>query len=83
MLQDAGMLSRQVVSCNEAQGYLEASLQACAIEVELVQAAWVRLNFSGNLKALNLMLAVDPEGVSILRDLGASSARTETDALVA
>jgi hypothetical protein len=66
---------------DEAQGYLEASLQARAIDVELVQAAWVRLNFSG--KASNLILAVNPEGVSILRDLGASSAPTETDALVA
>jgi len=32
---------------DEAQGYLEASLHARAIDVELVQAAWVRLNLSG------------------------------------
>ena len=66
---------------DEAQGYLEASLQARAIDVELAQAAWVRFNFSG--KALNLMLAVDLEGVSIDRNLRASSASTEPDALVA
>jgi hypothetical protein len=41
---------------DEAQGYLEASLHARAIDVELAQAAWVRLNLSG--RALNLMVAL-------------------------
>jgi hypothetical protein len=49
---------------DEAQGYLEASLLARAIDVELVQAAWVRLNLSG--MASNLMVAFDLEVVSIL-----------------
>ena len=49
---------------DEAQGYLEASLHARAIDVELVQAAWVRLDLSGN--ALNLIVAFDLEDVSIL-----------------
>jgi hypothetical protein len=49
---------------DEAQGYLQASLQARAIDVELAQAAWVRLNLSG--MALNLMVAFDLEDVSIL-----------------
>jgi hypothetical protein len=55
---------------DEAQGYLEASLQARAIDVELAQAAWVRLNFSR--KALNIMLTFDLEGFIILRNLRAS-----------
>jgi hypothetical protein len=32
---------------DEAQGYLEASLQARAVDVELAQAAWVRSNLFG------------------------------------
>ena len=32
---------------DEAQGYLEASLHARAIDVELAEAAWVRQAFSG------------------------------------
>ena len=49
---------------DEAQGYLEASLLARAIDVELAQAAWVGLNLSG--RALNLMIAFDLEDVSVL-----------------
>ena len=66
---------------DEAQGYLEASLHARAIDVELAQAAWVRLNLSGRL--FNLMAAFDLEGVGILRNLLASSASTNADTLVA
>jgi hypothetical protein len=49
---------------DEAQGYLEASLHARAIDVELAQAAWVRLNLSE--RTLNLMVTFDLEDVSIL-----------------
>jgi hypothetical protein len=49
---------------DEAQGYLEASLHARAIDVELAQAVWVGLNLSG--RALNLMVAFDLEDVSVL-----------------
>jgi hypothetical protein len=49
---------------DEAQGYLEASLHARAIDVELAQAAWVGLNLSG--RASNLMVAFDLEDVSVL-----------------
>ena len=49
---------------DEAQGYLEASLLARAIDVELAQAAWVRLNSSR--RPLNLMVAFDLEDVGIL-----------------
>jgi hypothetical protein len=49
---------------DEAQGYLEASLLARAIDFELAQAAWVSLNLSG--RALNLIVAFDLEDVSIL-----------------
>jgi hypothetical protein len=49
---------------DEAQGYLEASILARAIDVELAQAAWVRLSLSG--RALNLIVAFDLEDVSIL-----------------
>jgi hypothetical protein len=57
---------------DEAQGYLEASLQSRAIDVELAQAAWVRLDLSG--RALSLMVTFDLPGVSIFRNLRASSA---------
>ena len=49
---------------DEAQGYLEASLQARAIDVELAQAAWVRLTLS--IRPLNLIFSFDLEDVSIL-----------------
>jgi len=52
-LQGAGQLCPEgtyhvaVLLRDEAQGYLEASLHARAIDVELAQAAWVRLHLSG------------------------------------
>jgi hypothetical protein len=49
---------------DEAQGYLEASLLSRAVDAELAQAAWVRLNLSG--RAFNLMVAFDFKDVSIL-----------------
>jgi hypothetical protein len=76
-----GSYNTALVLRDEAQGYLEASLQARAIDIELAQAAWVRLNFFRG--ALSLTFAIDPEDVSILRNLGAPSASTEADALVA
>ena len=65
---------------DEAQGYLEASLHARAIGVELAQAAWVRSTCLG--EALNLMVILDLEDVSIFRNLCSSSASTDADALV-
>lgn len=64
---------------DEAQGYLEASLHARAIDVELVQAAWVRLDLFG--RASNLIVAFDLEDVSVLRNLRASSASTDADSV--
>jgi hypothetical protein len=49
---------------DEAQGYLEASLHARAIDVELAQAAWVRYNLSG--RGLVLTAALDLEDVVVL-----------------
>lgn len=45
---------------DEAQSYLEASLQARAIDEELAQAAWVRLNHRRE-PSLKLTVAIDPE----------------------
>jgi hypothetical protein len=49
---------------DEAQGYLEASLHARAIDFELAQAAWVRSSLFG--RVLNLIVAFDLKDVSIL-----------------
>lgn len=45
---------------DEAQGYLEASLQVRAIDEELAQAAWVRLNLCQE-PSLKLIAAIDLE----------------------
>ena len=47
---------------DEAQGYLEGSLRARAIDEELVQAAWVRLDRSKE-PSLMLTAAIDPERI--------------------
>jgi len=49
---------------DEAQGYLEACIHARAIDVELVQAAWVRLYLSG--RELNLIVVFDLEDNVVL-----------------
>jgi hypothetical protein len=49
---------------DEAQNYLEASLHARAIDEELAQAAWVRLNLPG--RSLTLTVAVDLEDSVVL-----------------
>jgi len=69
-LQGAGQLCPEensrlaILLRDEAQGYLEASIHARAFDVELAQAAWVRLNLSG--RGLNLICRFDLEDVVIL-----------------